>query len=84
MVAAKRQAELAAPGVSVDTVLLSGHPADEIVGLARARGCDLLVLATHGRTGFRRAVLGSVAEHVVRNAPCPVLVFRPMEAGAVD
>ncbi|MBI1847845.1 MAG: universal stress protein [Candidatus Rokubacteria bacterium] len=50
-----------------------GDAADEIVRYARARGIDLIVLGTHGRTGLSRAILGSVAERVIRHAPCPVL-----------
>jgi nucleotide-binding universal stress UspA family protein len=84
LAAAKAEAEAAAPGVPVDTVLLAGRPAHEIVALAEARGIDLVVVGTHGRTGLRRAVLGSVAEHVVRSAPCPVLVFRRHEAWTDD
>jgi nucleotide-binding universal stress UspA family protein len=60
----------------VSTAVVSGAPAEEIVRFARERGFDLLVLATHGRAGVRRMVLGSVAEHVVRDATVPVLVVR--------
>ena len=67
----------------VRTVLLTGDPATEILRHARAHGVDLLVVGTHGRTGLRRFVLGSVAEHVVRQAPCPVMVVRPKEPGAL-
>lgn len=54
-----------------------GPPADTIVAVARARRADLVVMGTHGRTGLSHFLLGSVAEHVVRAAPCPVLVVRP-------
>ena len=54
--------------------LLTGDPARELVRLASEGGCDLVVMGTHGRTGLRRALLGSVAAAVVREAPCPVLV----------
>jgi len=63
-------------GRPVRSAVLSGEPAREIVRYARDKGVDLVVLATHGRTGLRRVVLGSVAEHVVRHAPCTVLVVR--------
>lgn len=53
-----------------------GRPADTIVRLARERNVDLIVMATHGRTGLGHAVLGSVAEKVVRLAPCPVLTVK--------
>jgi nucleotide-binding universal stress UspA family protein len=53
-----------------------GRPADTIVRLARERNADLIIMATHGRTGLGHAVLGSVAEKVVRLAPCPVLTIK--------
>jgi nucleotide-binding universal stress UspA family protein len=68
-----QRAQSAAPTTSVE---LRGHPAQEIVRLAREFACDLVVIGTHGRTGVRRAALGSVAEEVVRTGPCPVLVVR--------
>ncbi len=57
--------------------LLTGAPAREIVWLAAHLAADLIVVATHGRTGIKRALLGSVAERVVRTAGCPVFVDRP-------
>jgi nucleotide-binding universal stress UspA family protein len=54
----------------------AGHPADTIVRLARERAADLIVMGTHGRTGLQHVLLGSVAEKVVRLAPCPVLTVR--------
>lgn len=56
--------------------LLTGAPSREIVWLAAHVEADLIVIGTHGRTGFKRAVLGSVAELVVRTAGCPVFVDR--------
>jgi nucleotide-binding universal stress UspA family protein len=53
-----------------------GRPADTIVRLARERKADLIVMATHGRTGLEHMVLGSVAEKVVRLASCPVLTVK--------
>jgi universal stress protein A len=53
-----------------------GDPATSIVERAASGAYDLLVLGTHGRTGFSHALLGSVAEKVVRRAPCPVLTVR--------
>jgi universal stress protein A len=61
------------PEDRVHTALLSGRPAREIVRYARDNGVDLIVVGTHGRTGVTRALLGSVAEAVVRLAPCSVL-----------
>jgi nucleotide-binding universal stress UspA family protein len=58
------------------THLRVGSPADEIVELAQEIEANLVIVGTHGRSGVRRLVLGSVAESVVRRAPCPVLVVR--------
>ena len=51
----------------------AGHPAEAIARMAEDLNVDLIVMATHGRTGLPHILLGSVAEHVVRHAPCPVL-----------
>lgn len=56
--------------------LVEGHPADEILNYAGVHAADLNVLGTHGRKGISRWLMGSVAERVVRHAPCPVLVVR--------
>jgi nucleotide-binding universal stress UspA family protein len=66
-----RARELGAP--RVEAVRSPGRPEQEIVELARRDRFDLLVLGTHGRTGLGHYILGSVAEEVVRHAPCPVL-----------
>ncbi len=63
-------------GRDVPLLGLSGDPASEIVRCAREERCDLLLIGTHGRTGMRRLVLGSVAEAVIRRAHCPVLIAR--------
>jgi universal stress protein A len=63
----------------VDSVLLGQPVAAAITGFARATGVDLIVIGSHGRTGLARLVVGSVAEAVVRTAPCPVLVVRELE-----
>ena len=60
----------------VTTVLKTGHPGYSIVETADKLGIDLIITATHGRTGFKRALLGSTAEFVVRHAHCPVLALR--------
>ena len=58
----------------------TGVPWDQIVSAARDDpAIDLIVMGTHGRTGFKHALIGSVAEKVVRHAPCPVLVVRSRE-----
>jgi universal stress protein A len=61
---------------NVETFLVEGPTWDRIVELARSEACDLIVIGTHGRTGLRHAFLGSVAEKVIRHAPCSVLVVR--------
>jgi nucleotide-binding universal stress UspA family protein len=61
------------PGIAIDSVLREGSPWSEINGAAKDCHADLIVIGTHGRRGISRALLGSVAEKVVRTAPCPVL-----------
>jgi len=68
-------------GIELETVLKSGHAAEEIVAAAEELEADLLVMATHGRTGVPHLVLGSVAEKVLREAPCLVLTINPKAAG---
>ena len=63
-------------GVPVRTAFLEGRPFVEIIRYARDHKIDLVVIATHGRTGLTHALFGSVAEKVVRKAPCPVLVVK--------
>jgi nucleotide-binding universal stress UspA family protein len=65
-----------ARGVSTTTLVRTGYPAIEIVERARNWPADLIVISTHGRTGLGHVFLGSVAEQVVRRAPCSVLVVR--------
>lgn len=67
---------LESKGLRVRTLLRLGTPAIEIVESARAERADLIAMTTHGRSGFRRAVFGSVAETVLRAAPVPVLMIR--------
>ena len=59
-----------------DVQVTTGDAADAIVRMATESGADLIVMATHGRTGLQHVLLGSVAEKVVRHAPCPVLTIR--------
>lgn len=68
--------DITTPGMAVRTVVGHGQAADEIVILAAAERADLIVIATHGSTGLRHFVFGSVAEKVVRLAGCPVLTLR--------
>jgi nucleotide-binding universal stress UspA family protein len=60
--------------VSVQSDIRPGLPVDQVCGAADDPNLDLIVISTHGRSGFKHAVMGSVAEHVVRYAACPVLV----------
>lgn len=60
-------------GTTIEYRLIEGFAADEIVRSARENHSDLIVIGTHGRGGLRRALMGSVAENVLRMAPCPVL-----------
>jgi universal stress protein A len=64
--------------VDVTRLVTMGIPYQNIVEMATAESVDLIVMATHGRTGLGHLVLGSVAERVVRLAPCPVLTIRPL------
>jgi nucleotide-binding universal stress UspA family protein len=64
-------------GLSVEQVIVHGDASSEIVRVARERKVDLIVIASHGRTGLGRMLFGSTAEQVVRHAPCPVLVVKP-------
>ena len=67
----------AAPaGADVETHVLEGNPALEITKFAKDNDCDLIVVGTLGKSGIDRILLGSVAEKVVRIAPCPVLVIK--------
>lgn len=75
---------LAQRGLHVETVVVPQRDsvAQTVVDEAETLRADLIVLATHGRTGLARLVLGSVAEEIVRHAPCPVLLVRPSEVPA--
>jgi universal stress protein A len=66
-------------GIEVEEVIAHGDAAAEIVRVARERGVDLIVISSHGRTGWGRILFGSTAESVVRHAPCPVLVVKPTQ-----
>jgi nucleotide-binding universal stress UspA family protein len=67
-----------APEVEVAHQVVMGSPSDEIAKVAVAEKVDLIIIATHGRTGLSRLVMGSVAERVMRTAPCPVMTIRPI------
>jgi universal stress protein A len=76
--------EAGAAHVDVTRLVNMGVPYQNIVETATAEQVDLIVMATHGRTGLSNLVLGSVAERVVRMAPCPVLTIRPPGERASD
>jgi nucleotide-binding universal stress UspA family protein len=73
----ERAVALAAEGVSARGLVKTGVPWREIVQAAADEHADMIVMGTQGRTGLDRLLLGSVAERVVRGAPCPVLTVRP-------
>jgi nucleotide-binding universal stress UspA family protein len=65
-----------AKGIKVDTEVLLGNPAEEIVIYAKDPGCDIIVMSSHGRSGPSRWTHGSVADKVFRRSPVPVLMVR--------
>jgi nucleotide-binding universal stress UspA family protein len=71
--------DLAQPEVRIRPEVAEGAPFEEIVRFAKERNVDLIVMGTHGHTGLAHLFLGSVAEKVVRRAPCPVLTVRHPE-----
>lgn len=69
---------LSAKGIKVKTESIEANrPAEAILDYARQQGKDLIVMATHGRTGFKKLMLGSVAFAVLNGSPVPVLLIRP-------
>jgi nucleotide-binding universal stress UspA family protein len=73
---------VAGSGLKVRLRLEEGPPASRILDIASQEAADILVVGTHGRTGFRRAMLGSIADRMIRQARCPVLTARPQPEGA--
>lgn len=73
--AAARTAATEAGARDVETVVVEGNPAAEIVRIAAERKIDLIVMGSHGRGGISRAILGSVADKVMRTAHCPVMII---------
>ena len=65
-----------------ETKVVTGDPADEIMKFADEQDIDLIVMATHGRKGLDRTLMGSVADHVIKNAPVPVLIVNPFRLKA--
>lgn len=71
-------------GIRTEHRLVTGDPVEELLRVAREEHPDLIVMATHGRTGLRRVLMGSTAEAVVRRATCPVLTFKPRPEGLAE
>jgi nucleotide-binding universal stress UspA family protein len=69
-------AEKVPKAVQTRSIVLQGKPADEIVKLADEKDADMIVIATHGESGWQRLLFGSVTERVVRTTSCPVLTVR--------
>jgi nucleotide-binding universal stress UspA family protein len=72
----KLQGEADREGVPLDTLLLRGNPSEAIFRTAQSRGTDHLILGSHGRTGLKRLIMGSVTEQVIGQARCPVLIVK--------
>ncbi len=68
------------PGVTIKTAIRIGSPADSILDYVETYGIDLIAMATHGRTGLKRWVYGSVTAKVLRSVNCSMLVIRPTDA----
>ncbi len=69
-------------GLERERLVAVGEAATKIVDVARERNAGMIVMSTHGRTGLSHVLMGSVAEKVVRLAPCPVLSIKPKRMGA--
>jgi nucleotide-binding universal stress UspA family protein len=78
----RRARSARASGVLARVLVRTGSPAATIAQTAAEEGADLVMVGTHGRSGIDRLLVGSVAERVVRGAPCPVLVVKTREADA--
>ena len=65
--------------VTANTIFSEGHAGPEIIRIAAEQNADLLVVGTHGYTGWNRLALGSVSEYIVRHSPCAVLTIKPNE-----
>ena len=80
----KLRSELVPAAVPCTLLTIEGKPADQIVRLSVEQDANLIVIATHGYSGFHRFVFGSVTERVVRTATCPVLTIRPQIKRTAD
>ena len=70
---------LSKSSLDVEEIVLTGHPAEEIINYANQEKMDLLIIGSHGFKGFEKFVFGSVAEKVIKMAPCPVLTINTHE-----
>jgi nucleotide-binding universal stress UspA family protein len=70
------------PSVACERCLAIGDPAEAIADLAKSEDAEMIVMATHGRTGLLRMLMGNVAEEVVRKAKCPVLKVKAAVSAA--
>ena len=73
-------ADLRERGLEVEALVREGYPATVIVDEAESQRADLIVIGTHGHTGLKHLLLGSIAERVVQKAPCPVLTVKGPES----
>jgi nucleotide-binding universal stress UspA family protein len=74
--------ELQARGLRVEAIVREGYPASVIVDEAQSQRVDLIVIGTHGHSGLKHMLLGSIAERVVQKAPCPVLTVKAPGEGS--
>ncbi len=70
------EAEATMRGALLETAVPLGRPYEAILKVAQAKKANLIVLGSHGRTGLKRLLMGSVTERVIGQAPCPVLVVK--------
>lgn len=74
----KVKEKLAGYGITrVKILICEGNPGDEIIKVAKKEKIDLIMLSTHGRSGLKRLMLGSVADYVIRHSQCPILTVHP-------
>ena len=75
--ASRAEQQLRGRGFHTSAQVLVGDPREAIIDIAKAKGVDLIVLRSHGRSGSTKLIKGSVASHAISHAPCNVLVVRP-------
>jgi nucleotide-binding universal stress UspA family protein len=64
-------------GIDVECVVIIGNPGESIVDYANKNKVDLIAIATHGRSGIKRMIFGSVTEYVIKNSRLPILLIKP-------